>query len=188
MKKERVLVVGAHVDDESFGMLGTLLKLKEDKQTLGFLWFTKARNTLQGVKKLTMYFKPLAMFVGLKDQELDTYPLVHIIKEVETAIQIFKPTIVYCPFIGDLNKDHRIVSEATQVACRPYLPNAPKAVWMYSIPGSTNLGIRPFMPDVSQKIDVKKKKSLITKWYPGEIMNGRDVWYETEEFEKCPSV
>ena len=106
----------------------------------------------------------------------------------EEFINEIKPDVVYTNFIGDLNKDHRLVSEATMVACRPYKEHAPKEVWMYRIPGTTELGLREFKADRTELIDSSKKLELLLKWYPDELINGREVVDEYERFERWPRV
>ena len=183
----KILVIGAHVDDESFGMLGTLIKHKEAGDTLFFLWFTEARETELGRHKLLDFFNPTLSNVRyFQDQQLDAYPIKRFITVIEEFINEIKPDVVYTNFIGDLNKDHRLVSEATMVACRPYKEHAPKEVWMYRIPGSTELGLREFKPDRTELIDSSKKLELLLKWYPDELINGREVVDEYERFERWP--
>lgn len=186
MSKKRVLVVAAHPDDESFGCLGTLLKHKEAGATIDFLWFTTGRGQAKGAIKCMKYFDDTGYLHTWPDQELDTFPLKDYITHIEFVLKEFKPHIVYCPFIGDLNRDHRIIAEATMVACRPYKQNAPKEVWMYQIHGSTELGLREFVIDRKTQIDVKQKYNLIKKWYPNEMINGRDSLWNYEMFEKWP--
>lgn len=185
---ERVLVIGAHCDDESFGCLGTLLKHKEAGDKIEFLAFTSARNTMNGYIKCSKYFDSVFAIMDYKDQEFDTYTLKKFISDVECWVKSFKPTLVYFPFIGDLNRDHRIVSEATMVACRPYKPNAPKECWMYPIRGTTELGLREFKIDRKEKINIEEKVRLINLWYPGESINGRQLLPMEECFERWPRI
>lgn len=184
----RVLVIGAHCDDESFGCLGTLLKHKKAGDRLGFIAFTEARHTVWGWKQATEYFdREYEHFVHLIDQRLDTFAIQDITKHIEDGIALFKPDIVYTNFIGDLNKDHRLVAEATMVGCRPYKEWAPKEVWMYSLPGSTELGFRPMKVDKHVKIDKDRKERLIKDFYPNELINGREKVGRYETFEKWPA-
>jgi LmbE family N-acetylglucosaminyl deacetylase len=183
---ERVLVIGAHCDDESFGMLGTLLKHKKAGHLLDFMAFTGVRGAYKGYAKMTNYFTAPYVFQAWTDQQLDSYDFTLIVSTIENLVKITKPTIVYCPFIGDLNRDHRIVAEATMVACRPYKNGAPKEVWMYQIPGSTELGLREFRKDRTELIDQELKRKLIKAWYPGEMINGREYVSVSEHFERWP--
>lgn len=187
MSKERVLVVAAHADDESFGCLGSLLQHKEAGDEVNFCWIGMGRNSYQGAQQCQQYFDgSYTMNFLYEDQRYDTYPLQNFITIIEYNLKKFVPTIVYTNFIGDLNRDHRIISEATMVACRPYKKYAPREVLMYEIPGTTELGLREFRKDKLVKIDKKMKESLIKEWYPGEMINGREKIDDAEHFEKWP--
>ena len=48
-----------------------------------------------------------------------SYPILKIIKKIESSFALFKPTIIITHFYNDLNVDHQIVNKATVTACRP---------------------------------------------------------------------
>ncbi len=144
-----ILVIVAHPDDEVLGMGGTILKhaKKKDKVTVAYLTtgITSRRSTnyentskyeiekkqknelkkqilelqsdakkvckLLDVKKVKFYDFP--------DNELDTIPLLKIIKTIEELIMQVKPERIYTSHFGDLNVDHRIVYESVLTAIRP---------------------------------------------------------------------
>ena len=87
----------------------------------------KACNII-GAKNLTFYNFP--------DNEMDSIPLLQVIKTIENEIQINKPDIVYTHHFGDLNIDHRITFNATLTACRPYNSTV-KELICFEIPSST---------------------------------------------------
>ena len=72
-----------------------------------------------------------------------------------------KPQIVFIPFYGDLNKDHRITCESSLVATRPFTGSAIKKILCYEILSETEWGIEPFKPnvyvDISDNFIIKKK-------------------------------
>lgn len=186
--KERVLVVAAHPDDESFGCLGTLLQHKERGDEIAFQWFTSGKDEKQasGMEKVLKYFKANKYGNRFHDQALDMVPLTALIENVEQAVQLYRPTIVYTNFIADLNKDHRLVSEAVMVACRPYKPNTPRVVYMFFINGTTELGFRKFNTTSTVPIDGPLKTRLIKEWYPDELKNERQYISDDESFERWP--
>ena len=62
---------------------------------------------------------------------------------LKETLQELQPEIVYSHWRGDLNRDHKIIAEAVEVATRP-LPGCPvKEVYAFEIPGD-----RQFVPDV----------------------------------------
>ena len=44
---------------------------------------------------------------------MDSVPLLKIVKVIEKEIYLFKPSIIFTHFNGDLNIDHEITSRAT---------------------------------------------------------------------------
>ncbi|KAF0135258.1 MAG: LmbE-like protein [Candidatus Saganbacteria bacterium] len=196
---KRVLVVVAHPDDEILGCGGTIAKhiqvgdevriivfgdgvtsrhyfpnrlKKQDKKSVGMRKneFFKAINLL-GVKK-----ENCSYFV-LPDQRLDALPLLDIVKRVEKLTEKNAPDIVYTHHWGDLNKDHRVVCEATLTAFRPgrqIVKNA--TIFCFEIPG--NMDILPpksantfkaeYVENVSDFIEVKLKA---LKAYESELQD-----------------
>ena len=99
----------------------------------------------------------------LPDQQLDTLAIASVAATVERLISRFDPRVVYTHFVGDLNRDHRAVAEATLIATRPYSAPGIAEVWMFETPSSTEwgaVGIPPaFEPtmfvDITTTIDRK---------------------------------
>ena len=53
------------------------------------------------------------------DNQLDTVPMLELVKMIEGAVARYRPDIVYTHTPQDLNIDHRVTCEATIEACRP---------------------------------------------------------------------
>ena len=97
----------------------------------------------------------------LPDQKLDTIPVLKINQIIEYIVKELKPTVVYTHSQHDVNKDHRIVFEATLVACRP-VPRSPvKRLLSYEVPSSTEWGAPVFYPNVFNEIVWDKKLKLL---------------------------
>jgi N-acetylglucosamine malate deacetylase 1 len=77
---------------------------------------------------------------NLPDQGLDRMPLSEVAKEVEQLVADFQPEIVYTHFGGDINRDHRVLTEAVLVATRPYAAPSVKEILMFETPSSTEWG------------------------------------------------
>jgi LmbE family N-acetylglucosaminyl deacetylase len=144
----RVMVIAAHPDDELLGVGATLAKHVESGDEVEAVvvsegassrYADEAQSELQraghaaaevlGLRKLS--------FLGLPDQRLDTLPLLEVTQAVEKQIVRFRPEVVYTHHWGDINRDHRVVSEAVGVACRPIGEYHPLRVLCFETPSST---------------------------------------------------
>tara|TARA_B100000029_G_scaffold513709_1_gene614094 strand:- start:4451 stop:5161 length:711 start_codon:yes stop_codon:yes gene_type:complete len=145
----KILIVVAHPDDEVLGMGGTIRKhtKKGDNVVVAYLTtgisarrsldytnsssYDFSEHDLQKNKKQILELqhdaKKSSKVLGIKktiffdfpDNELDTIPLLKIVKTIEKIILKEKPDIVYTSHSKDLNIDHRITCNATLTACRP---------------------------------------------------------------------
>lgn len=93
------------------------------------------------------------LFVGnLPDQRLETLPLSDISKQLESLVSEFEPELVYTHFAGDINRDHRVLTEAVLVALRPYVAPSVREILMFETPSSTEWSTpslaTPFQPNV----------------------------------------
>ena len=174
-KNKKVLVIAAHPDDETIGCGGTIKKHRKNNDKVYVLFMTNgisARTTnrkkiLTRKKNLLEVSKILDFDViknlNLKDNQLDKFPLLKIIKEIEKVIKKIKPNIIYTHYENDLNVDHQVTYNATMTACRP-LPNSSiKEINCFEILSSTDWSsnnLKRFNPnyfiDISNFITEKK--------------------------------
>lgn len=151
---KKVLVVCAHPDDEAYGPGATIYKNVANKE-----WDVKLVTITDGInapedsfseitKSLTNSCKILGIeekaWPRLEDQQLDKYELLSIIKEIDCQVRLWEPQIVLTHNISDLNRDHRLVSEATMVSCRPRPNFCVEELWMYEVPSATDWGFGQF--------------------------------------------
>ena len=145
----KILIIVAHPDDEILGMGGTILKHTKngDDVTIAYLTtgitsrrssnynnspsYKLSKNESIKIKKQILELqndaKNSAKILGVKktiffdypDNELDTVPLLKIIKTVEEVVSGIMPDRIYTSHFADLNVDHRTVFEAILTACRP---------------------------------------------------------------------
>lgn len=168
------LIIAAHPDDEILGCGGIINKLKKkglDSYVLILTGGAETRyakdmelvlennayeaNKLVGTKEV--------FFETLPNQQLDTIPLLKIIQAIEKYIAEIKPEIVFTHHGGDLNKDHRLVYEATITATRPIIGQMVKRIYSYYVPSSTEWnfidGDKVFIPnvyiDIKEEVDTK---------------------------------
>jgi LmbE family N-acetylglucosaminyl deacetylase len=168
-RKNRVLVIAAHPDDELLGCGGTLaLHVKaQDEVTVviacegeslrygpngvGQGEHTRAAAATLGVSQVRR--------LNFSDQRLDTVTLTEIITALERVIRDVRPHIVYCQYGGDVNRDHQLLFQALLVAARPTEPYI-EAVYAFDTASSTEWAFpRTFIPDtwvdISTTLDVK---------------------------------
>ncbi|MFA6129443.1 MAG: PIG-L family deacetylase [Candidatus Omnitrophota bacterium] len=168
MKENKVLVIAAHMDDEVLGCAGTILKHKKckDKVAVAFIAnriyghsFDEAKY--QREKKHCLKAKAVlgydtAVFMNKDDERLDSC-IQDIILPLEKIVNSFKPDIVYVPFRGDNNQDHRAVFDACRVVLRPVSTGYIKYIFMYEVPSSTDqsppLSESAFVPNHYVDID-----------------------------------
>jgi LmbE family N-acetylglucosaminyl deacetylase len=147
----RVLVCAAHPDDELLGLGGTVARHSaagDEVTAVIAAEGTAADRSDAAARRLEEHALAAARILGVRDvrflrlpdQRLDTLPLLEITRRVEAAVRELTPTIVYTHHWGDLNRDHRIVSEAVQVACRPVGTAYPARVYCFETPSSSEWG------------------------------------------------
>lgn len=178
--KKKVLVIAAHPDDEILGCGGTLIKHIENGDEVWAIILCEGESMRNqsssqkdnSAKKASMIIgmnEPI--MIGLPDQHLDTLPIVDIISPINKIVDEVKPNIVYCHCGSDLNRDHQLVFEATQVALRPKVKHI-EEVYSYYIVGSTEWNYpMSFVPDTWIGFDeqVMKRKIKAFSAYETEV-------------------
>lgn len=143
-----ILVIAPHMDDEVLGCGGTIARHTRSKDSLFVCFvahriynhqFDKEKNEIEKQHAIdaqrTLGYKDLAFF-ELGDERLDA-SVQDIIIPLEKYVDKIKPNIVYIPFNGDNNQDHRAVFDAARVALRPSATPFIEQVYMYEVPSST---------------------------------------------------
>ena len=142
----RVLVIGAHPDDETYGVGGTIVRHINQGDEVEVLILTDgvtARHDITEPQKASarkacsILGVEDVQFVGLLDQRLDAIPLLDVIKPISRLIEEVRPQVVYTHHRGDANQDHRAVFAATLVAVRPLSANSVERVLCYEVASST---------------------------------------------------
>ena len=170
----KVLVIAPHMDDEVLGCGGTIARHVEcgDNVFVCFVahrvynhQFNDERNEVEkkhaNRAKEVLNYKE-SVFFGLNDERLDAC-IQDIVIPLEDYVSKIKPDIVYSPFYGDNNQDHRAVFDAVRIVIRPSAADFVKRFLVYEILSSTEqsppLYKNAFLPnyyvDVSRYIDVK---------------------------------
>jgi len=150
-----VAVIAAHPDDEVLGCGGAIVRHAKDGDRVHVLIVAEgvtsrhvtrnvknARNELDGLAESATEANRVLGSASVKlldypDNRLDSVDLLDIAKSIEGFIAQFGPDIVYTHFDGDLSRDHQIVSEATQIACRPLPDSGVRELLMFEVMSST---------------------------------------------------
>jgi len=185
-KKNKILVIAAHPDDEVLGCGGSLILHKMKKDEINVVFMSNGvssrakKNYLEIEQRKKMAIKVSkkldiknTLFLDFPDNELDKVSLLTITKKIENIIFKIKPNLIYTHSFSDLNIDHQKTFEATLTACRPQPKFSVKEIYSFEIPSSTgwhHYKLKRFNPnlyiDISKTI---KKKNELLKIYSKEM-------------------
>jgi N-acetylglucosamine malate deacetylase 1 len=176
---KNILVAAAHPDDEVIGCGGTIARHVAEGDKVFLLIFADGESARQpsgqvNKKSLEKMRERAAAkcgqklgiseirFLRLPDNQLDTLPMLSLVRSVEDALAEWKPETVYTHYGHDLNMDHKQVFQATITACRPYPDQCVREILLFETLSSTEWIApidRPFSPnrfvDISRYLDQK---------------------------------
>ena len=142
---EKVLVFSPHVDDETIGLGGTLLKHKSINNEMSLVYLTdgggstshSSREELirqrkeEGYKVKEFYGFDTIYFLDELDGQLDSSKK-KLIDKILSILNKEKPTIIYTPFLIDGHKDHVETTKALLKALKVWNRNFDK-IYMYEV-------------------------------------------------------
>ena len=152
-----ILVIAAHPDDELLGCGGTIAKHIRNGDNVCFVIVCEGSSHRGGDQEDNEQHHALlaakilgvqdVKMLGFPDQKLDTYTLTEIITPLEEIVNSFRPSIVYCQYGGDINRDHELLFKAIMVAVRPTVEFI-DSVYAFDTASSTEWAYpRSFTPD-----------------------------------------
>jgi len=195
-----ILVIIAHPDDEVLGMGGTILKhsTQGDIVTIAYLTTGIAARRSTNFRNATNYkitkkdklemknqIRKLRkdaeksckilkvsknVFFDLPDNEMDSVSSLEINKIIEKLVKENKPYRIYTSHYGDLNIDHKIVSEAVLSTCCTSKSDV-KEIMCFEILSSTEWTF-PYKFEPNYFINIKKElmqKMKAMQAYKNEI-------------------
>lgn len=184
--KNTVLVVAAHSDDEALGCGGTIAKHVDNGDMVFAAFMTDgvgarvsseskevderyvASETALAILGVTKNFR-----FEFPDNQMDSVPLLSVVKKVESIVSEIKPNIVYTHFAGDLNIDHQVTHRAVMTACRPQAWGTVKEIYCFEVLSATEWSSNASPIFIPQKIiDISeqwKKKQQALKAYAKEM-------------------
>ena len=177
---ETLLVVAAHADDEVLGCGGTMAKAAQRGTNVKVAFFADgiSSRSASGIDEEEMVARRAAaqnaceilgvsspFFGAFPDNQMDTVPLLSIVKVVESLVDQYRPSVILTHHIGDTNIDHRRVHDAIVAACRPQKGHPVRTVLGFEVASSTEWqfpGSAPhFAPnwfeDISHQLSLKLK-------------------------------
>jgi LmbE family N-acetylglucosaminyl deacetylase len=170
----KILVIAPHPDDEVLGCGATIKKHINSGDEVYLCEVTKSYTPDWTEEYIAQEMKELedsSKFLGIKETFLLNLPAVKLDilgqKKLNDllleVIQKVKPEILYIPFYGDINSDHRLVSHACLVAARPKAGSFIKKVLAYEVLSETEWGppcFENFAPNVYVDISSTIKEKL----------------------------
>lgn len=182
-RKNRVLVIAAHPDDEVLGVGGTILKhhaqgdqvfvciVTSGHEPRWSLEYVKQQaNESVEVDKILHIISRVCL--AFPSTELNTVPHNTLNDKISEAITQFKPNIIYTHFANDINKDHRLIYESVMVSTRPTTHRI--RVLCFETPSSSEWNNHAFTPNfyvdispyINQKIDAFAQYKSEVKPHP----------------------
>ncbi len=186
-KKNKILVVAAHPDDEVLGCGGTIAKMTNNGDKVYVMIMCDGESSRKLSKKIlnkNIKLRKDACYASCKllgtkkpefenfpDNQLDKIPLLKVTQAVEKKIKKIKPNMIFTHHWGDLNIDHQKISKSVITACRPQKKNSVKTLLFFEVPSSSewqitskkNLFSPNWFHDISSTINLKLKALKLYK-------------------------
>ena len=188
MESKKILIISPHPDDETLGVGGTILKLKENSNFIYWLIITGMNEKLgfskekilsreKEIEKVAEIYKFEDVFkLNFPTTRLDTIPMVDLVSKISDCIYKIKPEIIFVNNKSDIHTDHKITFQAVISATKPFRANFIKKILMYETISETDtltsLSENIFPPNIYVDIsNYIEKKLKIMSTYKSEIMN-----------------
>jgi len=186
LKNKKILVIGAHSDDEVLGVGGTILKAKDNNSKVDVLIVTDSASAQYDEKHKTANrngnLNQCCAVLGvdnviqwdLPDMRLDTLSHLEINRKLSNFIQNSDYDTIFIHHPNDINKDHQILFDCVMVVCRPKPHTNIKTIFTYYTASSTEWGgferSRVFCPNVFIDIgDYLDSKLIALSKYTDEL-------------------
>ena len=172
------MVISVHPDDETLGCGGTLLKHKQDGDSINCMYVTNGNNfQKKAIAKLDkMYGFEHSFQLGLPEIVLDDISLAEIIPKMSKVINEIKPDIIYLPNRSDPHSDHRRTFEASVATTKSFRYPFVKKIMMCEVISETDfapaLPENTFIPNVF--VDVSEffeEKMKIMEIFESELLD-----------------
>jgi LmbE family N-acetylglucosaminyl deacetylase len=160
-KPKRMLVIAPHPDDETLGVGATMARFAGEGVDVSVLVVSghlpplyppEAFATTRGEAEAAMRVLGVGAceFLQVPATKVHEVPVAELNGRITAFLRAVKPDVVFVSF-PDRHIDHRVIFDASMVACRPVHADAPRVVLAYETLSETHWnapGIEPaFVPD-----------------------------------------
>lgn len=169
----KILVIAPHMDDEVLGVGGTIIKHIEHGDRVSVCCvsrgkppvFEESEVGLNEARKCHSYLGVhRSFFLDYPAVMLETVDRYSLNGSLLNVIREVRPDTVYIPHWGDMQKDHRIVAEASMVAMRPKYESSPGRIYAYETLSETGWNMpnlqNAFIPNVYVDIENELSKKM----------------------------
>ena len=183
---KKIIIIGAHPDDETLGAGGTLLshKLLGDKiywinateinEQVGYSSEQIKKREIQIKKVIKLYGFEKFYQLNFTTTQLNSLSLLKLISQISKIFKEIKPEIIYTLNRSDAHSDHRILFEAVYSCTKSFRHPYIKKILMYeclsetefSAPFSEYIFIPNYFVDITKFLD---EKIEIMKIFESEI-------------------
>lgn len=163
----KVAFIFAHLDDESYGPLGTIAEhVKQGDEVVVISMCRGNRPGADVQSERIQIFTEICDMLGvesiIQDQNDTQMVRDETQRRVNNIIERIQPEVVYTHFNGDAHQDHRLLSECVLIACRPKPDSTVHKLLMCELPASTEWAFGQFgdfrptvFNDITEYIDLK---------------------------------
>lgn len=189
LKKDKVLIIAPHADDEVLGCGGYISKFNNIKDFYVLVLTnshlgspnlysqTDIQNIRDEAKKASKYLKIKKIFFeNFPGTKLDIFPGNEISDKIFEYIKSIKPKEVFLPFYNDTHSDHQKIYSSSLVALRPFILKKiiTKKIFCYETLSETEFGIpdkKNFDPNYFVSLNEKDFKNKVEafKFYKSQI-------------------
>ena len=186
---KKIMFISPHVDDETLGCGGTILKHKKNgdeiywliitapsvNQPLGFSkeMVRQREGEIEKVAQLYGFLKTIQL--NFPAISLDTINFNELITKIDDAIETIHPQEIYLINRSDIHSDHRITFQAVYACTKNFRKSYIRRILMYETLSETEMSPalieNVFMPNVFTDItDFMEKKLEIMSVYENDVM------------------
>lgn len=164
----KAIIIAPHPDDEVLGAGGTLLRYKNEGESIAWLIVTtinsnsdadkeKSKTRTEEINRINQLFGFDKKFeLNFPTTQLDQIPMSDLVSAISNIFREFEPEEVFVPHPSDIHTDHRAVFDAVASCTKWFRYPSIKRVLAYETLSETdfNLGISPaFRPNVFVNIE-----------------------------------